>query len=112
MDKSTQIEEIYDAIEKGKIDCESHLKAAFLSTLLNFAMIEEDEGKRWTTTHPMTILSQIIEALDHMVETRTDEDGSEMEGERLDFMKQLRIRTFRIKRAVRNILKQEKDGET
>ncbi len=83
-----------------------------LNTLMNFGVIEEDEKRYWTTTHPLTVLSQILELLENIVETKKDEDGADLDDENHDFMKQLRIRTYRIKRVVRDLIKKENGTET
>ena len=102
-----RIAEAWDDLRKGRIPCEKDLKEDVEGLILSYGTEKVGKGHKWIRRNPVSIINEIItdiltdivRGIDHTETPLTEED--------LDKKKLLRIRFILIRRAVKNILKEE-----
>lgn len=107
-----RIGETHQAIREGKIPCEENLKDGVLRAIADFGTINVKckDGKVrgfWRSEDPLDIISEILESLETVVTTKKTLEHQDLDEESVEFHKMLRVQMYRIKRAVRNIIKGE-----
>jgi len=105
-----RIAEVYKMLNDGVIPVEPELKQTILD-LFTTQGIETVKGKRWwSREHPLEFLSRLVQELEEIIIAKKTHEGSEMTEPEIDLYRSVRVRLYRVLRAVRTLKKSE-DGE-
>ena len=105
-----RIAEVYKMLQDGVIPVEPELKQPILD-LITTQGIETVKGKRWwSREHPLAFLSRLVQELEEII-TAKKTDGEELTEEALESTRAVRVRLYRVLRAVRTLKKSESEEE-
>lgn len=111
MSNSFSIGDLYTALKENKIECESKLKDCIVQSIANYGTYVDPKKKdvyHWRKDGVLDIISEILADLERIITVRRGLDGADLTQDEWDFHVQARVRVYRIKRAVRELLKEEK----
>lgn len=95
---------VHEDVREGRIECEPDLKDDVLGAITKVGTTLE--GDEWRHDNPLSIILDIIGILQQIIDTRRDLNENELSEEELDYNRRAYVRFYRIRRAVKHIIKQ------
>lgn len=105
--------ELYQKIEKNEIPViPDDFRGPVQETLLKFGVEVVKNKRYWRKKHPVEMIDEINDAILQTIDRGVDFDETPLSPEDLDHARKLRIIFYRIRRFVRNILKEEEKHDS
>lgn len=106
-----RIGEIYDKIDKGEIPVEEELKQAILSIFTHQGIEKVKNQTYWSREEPILWITRMTQLIEENLREKKTHERQEMGEEELEFYRKIYVRFYRIRRTVKNLLKQENEEE-